>query len=345
MSIRRTVALLLSIVPACTETPIDDETGTPAADPRPTDPAPITCATSPIGPLAGTAVFRNNGSSAFTEMTADVTWTPVSTDGCVDRYQPSGTVAYRYGGAPCDHVVSPASAPIDADDGELLVDRTTSPPTYRMIGISTYDAAVHCADAPAGATDTVGGTWTEHSGAFDGALVAGGLVDEVDASLAQRWRFTRVDATFAAPSGCSEEAVDRWQTVTEAAGTEATVTWTRASTSGCVDTFTPSGTARALPRTTAYCATATYAPDAQAIGATDGTLTIDRTTSPPTFRVDGLTSWSATRTCTRASGQSETETATAGGPWAEYAAEYDGAAFGGSFDAAYGRAAWRFDRR
>lgn len=345
MPFRRTLSILVALVPACTETPTDDETGTPVADP-PADPTPTaTCATPPIGPLAGTAVYRNNGSSAFTEMKADVTWTPVATEGCVDRYEPSGTVAYAYGGVPCDHVVSPASAPIEASDGELLVDRTTSPPTYRMIGTSTYDAAVHCADEPAGATDTVGGIWTEHAGAFDAALVAGGLVDEVDASLAQRWRFTRVDATFTEPAGCSEPAVDRWQTVTQAAGTEATVTWTRASTSGCVDTFTPSGTARALPRTTSYCATATYAPDAKAIGAADGTLTIDRTTSPPTFRVDGLTSWAATRTCTRANGETETEPTTAGGPWAEYAAEYDGAAFGGSFDAAYGRAAWRFDRR
>jgi hypothetical protein len=307
----------------------------------PTDPA--ACASAPMGDLAGTATRRNSGGSEYIETRADVTWTLASTTGCVDRYEPRGTVAFTYAAAPCTYVVEPAGAAIGAADGELIVDRTTNPPTYRMHGVTEYQASMHCAGEPAAAPQTVGGEWTDHEGSFDGGVVAGGLIDE-GAALMQRWRFARTGSTFPAPVGCSEPAVDRWSTVTESGGTEATLTWTRTATTGCVDTFAPSGTARALPRATNYCVESTFTPDSATVGAGDGVLTIDRSTAPATFRIDGMTAWPATWHCKKASGTVESEASTAGGPWAGYAAEYDGDQFGGAFEDTWGRAAWRFTR-
>ncbi len=300
----------------CTETPLDHELEGPSPDPA------NACVAPALGVLHGSAQVRHGGSSGADELAAEVMWTPAGTTGCVDRYQPSGTVTYRNSSGQGD-----GDAAIEPGDGELLVDRSAAPPTYTMRGTSRF------------------GVWTEHRGSFDGAVLAGGLIDDADAPRAMRWSFVREDATFAPPAGCSQPAIDRWTTVSEQAHTRATVTWTRASTRGCVDTFRPSGTVERAPRSTAACAALTATPASAAIAATDGVLTIDRSTNPATFRIEGRTVWDAQVVCTTHDGAVELLGRVGGGRWASFQAAFDGARFAGAFDVRdAGPSSWAFTR-
>ena len=143
-----------------------------------------------------------------------------STEGCVDTFRPTGIVRYGFehsGGS--NH----QQAAVQAGDGTLVIDRTAPIATY-VITAST---------APAGA-------WADHRGSFDGRMVGGFLYGQV----ARMWSIARVDAEFPSPtSGCSEPPTERWQSQLAHAGFQGTadVTWTRTSTTGCVDRFASSG--------------------------------------------------------------------------------------------------------
>lgn len=94
-----------------------------------------------------------------------------------------------------------------------------------------------------------------------------------------------------------------------------TVTWQRVASSGCVDHYEPSGTARyayAIPG--ALCAQS-LDPRDTAIRATDGSLTIDRSTSPATFVGHGSTTWAVTWTCIEDDGTTNTTPFDGGGVW------------------------------
>lgn len=300
----------------CTEAPLDHELEGPSPDPT------IECVSPALGVLHGTAQVRHGGSSGADELAAEVMWTPAGTTGCVDRYQPSGTVTYRNALGHGD-----GDAAIEPGDGELVVDRSVQPPAYTMRGDSRF------------------GVWTDHRGSFDGDMIAGGLIDEAEAPRAMRWSFVREDATFEPPTGCSQPAIDRWTTVSEQDHTRATVTWTRASTSGCVDTFRPGGTVESASRATAYCAALTTTPASAPIAAGDGVLTIDRSTNPATYRIEGRTVWDAQIVCTTHDGTVEMLGNLGGGRWAGFQAAFDGAHFAGAFDStADGTASWQFAR-
>ena len=94
-----------------------------------------------------------------------------------------------------------------------------------------------------------------------------------------------------------------------------TVTWQRVETVGCVDRYVPTGTAHysfAIPG--ALCAQSIDPADA-AIRTTDGSLTIDRTTSPTTFVGAAATTWSVTWTCVESDGTTNTSSFEGGGVW------------------------------
>lgn len=314
---RAVISLLFPVAcVACTESAGESERELPSPDPA------VACVSAPLGVLTGTAHIRHSGSSGADETTADVTWTPAGTTGCVDRYVPSGRVTHINSSG-----VGNGGADLTAGDGELLVDRGAAPATYTMRGTSAF------------------GTWTDHRGSFDGGVTAGGVIDEADVVTAMRWHFVRADAAFGEPaSGCSEPAIDRWTTTSEQAHNRATVTWTRASTDGCVDTFRPSGTVEALARETAYCASLVIEPARAAIGAEDGVLVIDRSTDPATYRIEGRTVWTAQRTCTTHDGTVEQTGNLGGGRWAHFQAAFDGAHFAGGFADGEGTSSWEFSR-
>ncbi|HVV85538.1 MAG TPA: hypothetical protein VHE35_20905 [Kofleriaceae bacterium] len=98
---------------------------------------------------------------------------------------------------------------------------------------------------------------------------------------------------------------------------EAAVTWRRVGTTGCVDRYAPSGEAHyhfAIPG--ALCRQ-TVTPDSKSVAAGEGTLTVDRSTSPATYTMHGATTWSVTWTCTRDDGSTDTMTFDAGGLWVD----------------------------
>src|SRR5262249_27345130 len=96
---------------------------------------------------------------------------------------------------------------------------------------------------------------------------------------------------------------------------DADVTWTLVDTTGCVDTYAPSGTVTygfAIPG--ALC-DQSIDPASHAIAPSDGVLTIDRSTSPPTIAMHGDTRWPITWSCHGSDGSTQTQSLTGGGAW------------------------------
>lgn len=121
----------------------------------------------------------------------------------------------------------------------------------------------------------------------------------------------------------------------------ATVTWARVGSSGCVDRYAPSGTARyafAIPG--ALCRQS-VAPEVEAITATDGVLTIDRGRSPATFVGHAATTWPVTWSCDLADGTTATQQFAAGGLWFEAAGEVGAAGIVGTWTEPDGAACGR----
>ncbi len=110
----------------------------------------------------------------------------------------------------------------------------------------------------------------------------------------------------------------------------ATVRWELVGSVGCVDRYAPAGDAIyrfAIPG--AQCSQ-TISPSENAVGATAGLLTIDRSTVPATYTGAGSTTWAVTWTCTYEDGNRETMTFDAGGMWFEGSGTTNGTAIDGT---------------
>jgi hypothetical protein len=97
------------------------------------------------------------------------------------------------------------------------------------------------------------------------------------------------------PDPCASPAVESWSGLgrrySYSDHIDATVTWTRTGTVGCVDTYQPSGTAEYeyyIPG--ALCAQSTT-PGTHPVAPMEGVLTIDRSASPPTYSGQAATHW------------------------------------------------------
>ena len=311
------------------------------------------CASAPIAAWTGTSeegIFGSGGGSVHAR--AEVHWTLARTDGCVDHYTPSGT-AYDLDTASSCQELAPTSAPIEAGDGELVIDRSTSPATYSVHGRSEWPGQTGCSN-PADENypvrpATLSAEWAvDDRGAFDANVISGGLRPNDGRKL--EWSFTADGASFPAPApgACAEVSSARWDTVTTSGNGTAGVTWTRVSTTGCVDQYQPSGTLILAPiideSPNAFCRSRTYVPDRGPIGANDGTLLIDRSTNPPTFDIRGGTRFVATETCEHPDGTIQTGSDFRGGEWARYAGAYQGNRWSGA-TAPDSNLTWSFTRR
>jgi hypothetical protein len=164
---------------------------------------------------------------------------------------------------------------------------------------------------------TVAAVWGQHSGVISGDAFGGALPPDPTATV--DWHFERVGATFPPPTVCIGAPVDTFTGLHRSVDVQydvvANVTWTRTSTTGCIDAYTPSGTASITGTTTTCATTLMVSPSAGTVGAADGSMTIDRSTNPPTFSIDGQSRWMATTTCTNADGTVTTQQTTAGNDW------------------------------
>jgi len=286
------------------------------------------CAIASNADWIGKALSREVGAGSSITLRADVRWTRLTTEGCLDRFAPTGTWTSLDAGEICyPDDCEPSSWPIVASDGELAVDRAAIPATFHLqlgsyVGTSTPFVI---------------------DGAVDGAVTSGGIAEvehwDVD------WDLRRADAVFTPPAdGCSEPPALGWAADFE--GPEdvlATTTWVSTVTEGCVDRFEPQGTATAL-LVPFGCASVTYDPSTHEIAPDDGELVIDRSIDPPHFLVAGGTSWIATRTCTHDDGTIETDTDWVGGRWASYAGVFDSARFAAAFATPDADHRWSFTR-
>lgn len=154
---------------ACVEAPAD-----------PITTAPLTCASASVEAWSGDAGRVTQEYPDDAEAT--VVWTRVSTEGCVDRYQPSGSVRYRYAvpGAVCDQEMTPTEHAIGAGDGWLEIDRSTSPPTYRGHAATAWSVTWTCHLPTGDETQTFdgGGTWFDAGGAVEGDLAGTRTVED-----------------------------------------------------------------------------------------------------------------------------------------------------------------------
>jgi hypothetical protein len=275
----------------------------------------------------------------------------VSSDACVDHYAPAGIAAYVYDTQCEDIIVDPPTATIAATDGQLIIDRTTAPATYRMTGSTLWDAVVRCGnDQTEQTAHPTGGAWVDSAGTFDGQVISGGLSGGQFTPEYHDWTFTPVEAVFAVEPGvCSEPSTDQWTATSELSfGSAAVLTWTRVATEGCVDRFAPSGTATNLADFD--CVTAVLDPESAPVASDDGELVIDRATDPATYRMTGRTYWPGTLTCTHADGSVETRNITFGGQWAGaggggFYGAFDGDRFSAHVDIGDERYEWSLTRR
>jgi hypothetical protein len=318
----RLIVLVSALLSACAESPDDDAV--------PDHAPPVgECALPPIGDWVGSTNFGTHGGGSRFELRAQVTWTLEASAGCVDRYRPTGTLTYDVAGTGVWY--SPETGPIEPADGELVIDRSTRPATFRLHGVTKFATTKtevidnQRVDRPA----VIGGKWIDVTGSFDGPLIHASI-RRIDPPLpfdTNEWSFAPVDAPPPPRTHrCVEEPVDRWVSHTRDVDAEAQVEWTRTSTIGCVDTFAPSGTVTALPRYNPACADMVFEPASMPVE--QGTLRIDRSTAPPTFEIRGGRSWHAGETCRDAAGNTIGYGSTyAGGSWADFSGPYLGDGF------------------
>jgi len=112
----------------------------------------------------------------------------------------------------------------------------------------------------------------------------------------------------------------------------ATVTWQRTGTDGCVDSYAPTGTATYAHAVPGALCQQRIEPDTHGVVATDGALTIDRTTTPPTYSGSGATRWLVTWTCVEADGTQNQRTFEGGGAWFDSSGTLDVGAIRGSYE-------------
>jgi len=321
-------------------TPPDGGTATP--DGGTTTPPDDGCASPPTGDWAGSTKDFARGSGPSQSHGGDVTWTLVSTEGCVDRYAPSGTAWVDNEGYVCEANYE-SSTSIAATDGALTIDRTTSPPTYTMTGTTRWQVTTGCPDTE---PFTVTSTWASYRGVIDGDVFGGGHRQALD--VYWQWRFTRLDADLPPPDGCSEPAEDTWTGAHTATGPGtddlvATVTWTRTSTEGCVDRFQPSGTATLAINPQAGCTSGWAEPGEGAVEPGDGLLEIDRSTNPPTFTTQASVGWPAIIYCMDADGNTTSYSSNVSNRWDEYG-PLDGDVVAGALVLELTEHTWRLER-
>lgn len=303
--------------------------GAPALDAQHGGDAGVACARAPLGEWIGASVMKDGGSGGYSATRADVRWKLDSTEACIDRYYPTGTVSFTFR-EQCDNTIEPASIALMPSDGSLTIDRTRLPITYEVRGATTWDASITCnGDAPEPAMP-VGGPWALGRGSFDGDVIAGGFYSHDDD--ADWWELRRIEAEFPSTApDCVEPAADHlWGTASVSSGTDAAITWTRVSTDGCVDRFKPSGVATA-PIVNETCSTVFTQPPSAPIASSDGELVITRFSRPILVQFRGDTSWPGSRDCTQPDGTRYIEHGTMGGSWGWHVETvWDGTAFNGS---------------
>lgn len=303
--------------------------GPPAPDAGSSSDAGVTCARAPLGEWTGAAVIKDEGGGSYSAVRADIRWVLDSSEACIDRYRPTGTVTFTFL-EPCDNTIEPASIPVPSTDGVLTIDRRRLPVTYEIRGATTWDASITCEGDPPEAPAPVGGPWVLGRGSFDGNVIAGGFYQS-DRDSAW-WELTRVETPFPDDGpDCAEPPLDHlWGTGFVDGGSNATVTWTRTSTSGCTDTFAPSGVA-ASPTESSTCSTIVTEPPSAPIASSDGVLTVDRYRRPISIQFRGDTSWKGWRLCRRPDGEMFIEHGSMGGAWGwSFQAAFDGIAYAGS---------------
>jgi hypothetical protein len=162
-----------------------DDDARAAADPARQRGAPGAgrpCASPPVLAWAGTAQ-RASGYAGTDDVLVTVHWQLVESIGCLDHYQPSGTAGYRYAlpGALCAQALAPDGAPITAHDGRLVVDRTTSPPTYHGEAATSWTVTWTCDDPGEPVSDTFsgGGRWLDAVGTIEDDRIAGEAARQV----------------------------------------------------------------------------------------------------------------------------------------------------------------------
>ena len=290
----------------------------------------VTCARAPLGAIVGSSVVREAMAGERVSTRADVRWVLTSSEGCIDRYHPTGTVTFIHVDE-CHSRVEPGSVPVPEQDGVLTIDRTREPTTYELRGATTWEATITCEGEAPEMNARVGGVWALGRGAFDGDVLSGGIYER--GGVVSWWDYIHEGAEFPeSGDGCVEPPVDHlWGTASTSEGAEASLTWTRVSTSGCVDLFEPTGIA-AAPTQNATCTTVTTAPPSAPIAPGDGRLVMSRfLTRPPLLQYHGATSWPGARTCTLPDGNAYIEHGTMGGVWARgFRAQFDGTAYSGS---------------
>lgn len=236
--------------------PIDAPDQVCMAPPPGQDP-PVDCASQPTGDWIGTASIIAQGAGSRDGTSADVRWTLVERAGCVDRYRPSGTAREQFSiGCCCALQVEPRTSAIEEMHGELVIDRSTAPATYHVVGTSHWDGIVGCpGETHAG---TIGGTWVNGRGLITGDVISG---SSRNGATTHAWQFTREGASFAPPGDCSVPPREGWTTTFTRPSSNRTVTWIRTATDGCRVHY-------------AVC------------GESGGRLIIDRSVNPPTFSLE-----------------------------------------------------------
>jgi len=112
----------------------------------------------------------------------------------------------------------------------------------------------------------------------------------------------------------------------------ATVTWDLVGTSGCVDTYAPSGVVDLSYGIPGALCTQTISPASHDIAAGDGSLTIDRSTSAPTYSGAGSTTWTFTFHCVYDDGTYDDSQIVGGGRWLAATATVVDGAISGSYN-------------
>jgi hypothetical protein len=80
----------------------------------------------------------------FDSHSATVAWTRVSTEACVDTFEPSGTAVGVPGLGAENCKLGSLSGTIEADDGPMTIDRSTAPPTVKLRGRSSWTVIGDC---------------------------------------------------------------------------------------------------------------------------------------------------------------------------------------------------------
>ena len=177
----------------------------------------------------------------------------------------------------------------------------------------------------------------------DGGPAADGAAPSEDDAGVSADAHPVVDATppdAAAPDAdpCAVAAVERW-TGTASRDNDngypdhitATVTWDRVATEGCVDHYVPTGTAHYAHAIPGALCSQSISPETHPIETDHGALTIDRTTSPPTYAGGGETYWPIVFRCEYPDGSYEESSMDGGAIWLDAA----GAVAGGTIEGSY----------